>query len=136
MGQERKVTSVEAFHPTEYTYSADIVLADGRAVSIPDPGRDWELVETFKFDGDFRFVGARKGDVYVGGEHAGSSYTCHPIKHEGGLCWLSEMYVRVNEKITQGNVVKYPYIKQLRKWVRKPTPEIGSYTDSVLKVLW
>lgn len=130
------VGRVERRDPPRETWSADLVLADGRAVTLPgpDPAR-WELVEEQRIDPceatQFRASGTTS---VVHGRNCTTLF----VNHVEGRCWLGDMGRIVNERRTVSPwEERWTYATVLRRWrERAVVQERYTGSESLLACLW
>jgi hypothetical protein len=122
------------------TWSADLVLADGRSVTLPgpDPTR-WELVEE-RPCAEVRQAWARSNDQVVIADPSGDvmKVETFAVRHDEGLCWLTDMARIVNEtRRLSAFEVRYAHVTRLRHWQeRRVVEERYSGCESILSCLW
>jgi hypothetical protein len=117
------------------TWSATIVLASGREVSIPDPNPEkWELVETKKDLPIKKILITPLSGI----NQPGNEGKVYPVVHEAGRCWIKDMarIVSQTERVSPFEE-RFSYLVELRHFKEKAVVE-NSYTNALptLSVLW
>lgn len=127
------------------TYSADIVLADGTLVSVPDPDpAEWELLDRSPFRNASEtlhpcLVTAYYSDSDKVGRLDLFKLVCRDVKHESGLCWLKDMAAFVNKVLrVSAFEQRRSYVTEMRHWRERPVASREQYSgcESILACLW
>lgn len=128
--------------PPKETWSATIVLASGREVSIPDPDPEkWELIETKKnlpivpvqivLDALCSSAGVEGSDRL----HL-KSYS-HAVVHEQGRCWIKDMKRIVEQIEPKGPFEnRFSYLVELRHFKERVIENSYPNPLPALSVLW
>jgi hypothetical protein len=134
--EDRRGDRILAQEPRE-TWSATIVLADGRTVRVPDPAPDrWELVEERKVEKPQRTRVALASIIM--GDIPSPEFFGGDVKHDEGRCWLADMFKIVNATHEVSPFEeRFAYATELRRWRERPA-ERARYSgcDSILACLW
>ncbi len=123
--------------PPRETWSADITLADGHMVRVPDPDpARWELVKRCAPDVVCALEMTENG--YVTRQEEGDVLIKRFLVHDEGRCWAKDMARVVNAtKRLSPFELRFAHVTEWRLWRKRPArQERYGGSEGILACLW